>query len=237
MFLIQCKKGEFTCDNGGCLDLKQRCNNLFECSDGSDEDNCEPLWIDKDNYRKTFPPVSGKEKTEITVGAEINAVTNIDEMAMTFRGDIKLSLKWRDSRIKLRDLEADGTFLNKHWMDQIWLPPLILSNTVGNMPILSDESLVVKILKKGESVHNLITDLHEGTLFLGIENDLQLDGQYETTFKCLFELHRFPFDNQKCTMNLKIPYDIRNYTKLKPNDLHFSGKYFYSYSPMYTWGY
>ena len=114
LLLIKCKKGEFTCDNGGCLDLKQRCNNLFECSDGSDEDNCEPLWIDKDNYRKTFPPVSGKEKTEITVAAEINAVTNIDEMAMTFRGDIKLSLQWRDSRIKLRDLESDGTFLNKH---------------------------------------------------------------------------------------------------------------------------
>ena len=95
------------------MDLKQRCNNLFECSDGSDEDNCEPLWIDKDNYRKTFPPVSGKDKTEIIVIAEINGVTNIDEMAMTFRGDIKLSLQWRDSRIKLRDLQSAGTFLNK----------------------------------------------------------------------------------------------------------------------------
>ena len=87
-----------------------------------------------------------------------------------------------------KDLGSDETFLNEHDMDQIWLPPLIFSNTVGNMPILSDVPIIVKILKQGAYVHKKIIDLHEGTLFHGNENDLQLDGQYETIFKCLFKL-------------------------------------------------
>ena len=205
------------------MDLKQRCNNLFECSDGSDEDNCDPLWIDKDSYRHTFPPASGKKKTEIIVSAEINGITDIDQMSMTFRGDIKLRLQWRDSRLKFKDLGSDETFLNEHHRDQIWLPPLIFSNTVGNMPILSDEPIVVKILKQGEYVHKKIMDLHEGTLFHGNENDLQLNGQYETIFKCLFKLKRFPFDTQNCTINLKIPNEIRNYTRLISKNLNFTG--------------
>ena len=221
--LIQCKKDEFTCNDGSCLDLNKRCNGFFDCFDESDEDHCEPLWIDRDNYRKTFPPATYSKKTEIKVTAQINGITNIDQISMNFRGDIKLKLQWRDSRIKFKDLRSEGTFLTKHWMDRIWLPPLILSNTVGNMPILRDESIVVKIIKQGTHFHNNNIDVHEGMLFQGSENDIQLDGQYETTFKCLFELQRFPFDTQNCTINLKIPDEIRNYTILKPKDLHYTG--------------
>ena len=206
------------------MDLKQRCNNLFECSDRSDEDNCEPLLIDNRNYRIILPPELEKKKTEIFVHVELHGITDIDQISMTFRGDIRLRLQWRDPRLKFKDLGSNETFLNKHWLDQIWLPPLILSNTIGNVPISRDEPVVVKILKQGPYVHNDITDLHEGTLFLGNENDLQLDGEYEHTFKCLFELKRFPFDTQNCSVNIKIPHEIKKYIKLKPRDLNLKGE-------------
>ena len=31
---------QFTCGNGQCVPLSARCNNVNECSDGSDEQNC-----------------------------------------------------------------------------------------------------------------------------------------------------------------------------------------------------
>ena len=206
------------------MDLGKRCNYIFDCSDRSDEDNCEPLLIDKDSYWKILPPALAEQKTEIFVIAAINGISDIDQMSMTFRGNIKLRLLWRDSRIKFRDLGSYETFLNKKWIEQIWLPPLTFSNTLGDTPILSEDLTDVKILKQGGYVHNDITDLHEGTLFHGNENDFQLQGKYEKTFKCLFELKKFPFDTQHCTMNLKVPYEIRNFTTLKPKNLSFTGK-------------
>ena len=206
------------------MDLKQRCNNLFECSDGSDEDNCEPLLIDRNNYRTILPPVLEKEKTEIIVSAELYGITDIDQISMTFRGDVGLRLQWRDPRLTFKDLGSEDRFLNRHWMDQIWIPELIFSNMIGSNLISRDDAVVVKILKQGEYINNDITDLNEGTLFHGSENDLQLDAYYENTFKCLFELKRFPFDTQNCSINLKIPDEIKKYIKLKPKDLNFTGK-------------
>ena len=35
-----CKEGKFTCNDGQCVSMEERCNQLLECRDGSDEDNC-----------------------------------------------------------------------------------------------------------------------------------------------------------------------------------------------------
>ena len=155
--------------------------------------------------------------------AEINSITDIDQMAMTFLGDITLTIEWRDWRIKFKDLKENGNYLNKYWQNEIWLPPLYFSNTIGNVPILIDDSKTVKILRQGESIYNDVSELNEGHIFSGEENGLQLKTQYEQTFKCLFELSKFPFDTQYCTMNIKIPQEIRNYTQLKTKTLTYSG--------------
>ena len=170
-----------------------------------------------------LPPFSKGNKTEIIVSAEINSITDIDQMAMTFLGDITLTIEWRDWRIKFKDLKENGNYLNKYWQNEIWLPPLYFSNTIGNVPILTDDSKTVKVLRQGESIYNDVSELNEGHIFSGEENGLQLKTQYEQTFKCLFELSKFPFDTQYCTVNIKIPHEIRNYTQLKTKGLTYSG--------------
>ena len=44
MFRIctECDKGEFTCDNGLCVNTTSRCDDKPDCKDGSDEDSCGP---------------------------------------------------------------------------------------------------------------------------------------------------------------------------------------------------
>ena len=66
----QCNANEFTCNNGLCIDLEQRCDNIFDCSDRSDELNCELLIIDED-YEKIFPPISRTGKTEVELSMKI----------------------------------------------------------------------------------------------------------------------------------------------------------------------
>ena len=38
-----CSEDEFTCDNGNCVLVYQRCNGEDNCGDGSDERDCRTL--------------------------------------------------------------------------------------------------------------------------------------------------------------------------------------------------
>ena len=88
----------FTCDDGTCLDLKKRCDNIFDCIDGSDESNCERLLLDKKNYIQVFPPFIKSEKSKISVEIDIQSIKNIDELAMSFNAEVSIYIQWKDPR-------------------------------------------------------------------------------------------------------------------------------------------
>ena len=50
-----CKSGDFTCNDGQCIDIEKRCAQTFNCNDRSDVENCKMLEID-DNYSKKIAP-------------------------------------------------------------------------------------------------------------------------------------------------------------------------------------
>ena len=150
---------------------------------------------------------------------------NIDVLAMTFESEIVIELRWKDRRLIFKDLRQDGNFLNKSWKNQIWLPPLYFSNTDGNEPISRSDSNRVQILRQGPYKYNDPTELNEGTLFQGEENELHLQVRHQTTFKCLFHLSMYPFDIQHCSINLQMPRFLHNYTTLKPEEITYSGMY------------
>ena len=92
------------------------------------ENYCELVVIDKKSYRKINPPDS-KIRTSITVDMEILSIKNIDEMSMTFEAELTIKLKWKDPRLKFKDLKETGNYLEKSLLDQIWLPKLYFVNT------------------------------------------------------------------------------------------------------------
>ena len=145
------------------MDLKQRCNGIFECSDGSDETDCNPLVINKENYRKIFPPRINEHKAKIAVNMDISSIKNIDEPDMSFNADLKIDLTWSDHRINFKNLAEKGNFLDKAWHDQIWLPPLIFSNTEEIVHVSAEDSIGVKIIKQQDSpVPNDLKEFNEG---------------------------------------------------------------------------
>ena len=163
--------------------------------------------------------------TEIFVSMEILSITDINEIEMTFTSKILLYLQWRDGRIKFKNLAADGTFLKKLWLDKIWLPPLIFSNTKEYALIPAQESISAKVLKQGFPLPIATSELNEGYTFNGDENDLSLFVHNHYTFECTFELSKFPFDIQNCSMDIRIQEEFRKYITLVPRILNYTGIY------------
>ena len=215
--------------------MKARCNNVFDCSDASDESVCIPFSIDEKSYTNTFPPFTGSNKTIIDIRLDIGSIGDIDELSMTFTSVVKIFLRWRDQRITYRNLvrpnlaQSKKKELSKVWYDQIWLPPLYFSNTKESIQILSGNSIEVAINPHGQQEGyyvNKISELNEANIFKGEENDLELQSGNELTFKCHFELWRYPFDLQHCSVNVEIPSEWRNYIILNPIEFIYSGIFY-----------
>ena len=108
--LTSCKLGKFTCDNGQCVTMEQRCNQLPECRDGSDEKNCEVLVL-KESYNKNVPPVSvqnGKKRmVNVSVTMDILKLVDIDEEDYSVEIQFSIALKWIENRATFLNLKQD----------------------------------------------------------------------------------------------------------------------------------
>ena len=129
--------GEFTCNNGQCVSMEKRCDQLPDCEDGSDEEGCRLFSLVK-GYNKIVPPytrVSFLNKTTLPVAIDVSIkllkMMGIDERENTIDLQFEITMEWKDHRITYSNLKKDS-FLNALTdadKESIWLPVLIYANT------------------------------------------------------------------------------------------------------------
>ena len=223
---IQCDPNlTFTCSDGTCIDIHERCDTVYNCEDNSDELYCEPIAIDESTYKDHFPPTSPNSRMTIFVMLDIRSISQVDEANSQFMSEVAVHLKWKDPRITFKNLKENGNFFDSEWHSVMWLPPLMFSNSFGNVPLLQEDSLTVQVLKEGKPTIKSEKALNEGERYSGYENSLVLFGQYQNYFFCAFELTYFPFDTQHCSIEIRVPLNMRKYIRLEPMNLTFTGKY------------
>ena len=57
-----CSSGQFTCDDGLCVTIEQRCDQIEHCNDNSDEKNCHIIHLEE-RYKKNIAPFGMENKT------------------------------------------------------------------------------------------------------------------------------------------------------------------------------
>ena len=186
--------------------MDQRCDQLPECRDKSDEVRCNILILEK-SYNKNVPPIVSKNEG-VGVSISINILKLVDIKEEDYAIDIQfmIILKWKENRASYHNLKTKRSLnaLRKEDVDQLWLPIVVYENTdqqettrlgeFGNGEW--DTRVIVKKEGNGRYAKVRLASLDETLIFSGNENNLVMSQTYTHTFQCSYKLSKYPFDTQ-----------------------------------------
>ena len=94
--LFGCEEGEFTCWDGRCVPMSERCDQIPQCKDKSDEKDCQVVSIDE-NYNKKIPPFLKSSKAKVNVSMVFLSINDISEISLTLDIKYTISLDWYET--------------------------------------------------------------------------------------------------------------------------------------------
>ena len=208
MKLTGCKETQFTCDDGQCVKMEERCNQMPDCEDDSDEMDCRILVLKK-GYNKRVPPIgkTGRaiktlKPVPVSISLTLYKVVAIEEEDHSIELQFQISLEWKENRATYHNLKLE-TYLNALSLDEIntlWLPLVIYTNTdqqeTTRLGVDWEWSTHVNVNREGNFTRSYSKVLDEIELFKGGENSLIMKQSYTHEFQCVYKLERYPFDTQ-----------------------------------------
>ncbi|XP_063889374.1 uncharacterized protein LOC135116084 isoform X2 [Scylla paramamosain] len=221
-----CRSDQFTCSDGTCIPLGNRCDLRIDCGDQSDEAQCSVVQLPK-GYRNTIPPPPTKEGSPLQILFYINIIAfpSIVTQDLTYVSTMSLSLRWKDVRLSYLNLKDDRTLnlLFGEAVESIWTPRVFFSNAQGNIFTNLDQGARVEVVRQGSSQPAPPHLTHEMNIFSGLENSLETSQLYTLTYTCDFNLIMFPFDAQVCFLRFTLVSAAATYMQLVPAAANYSG--------------
>ena len=92
--------------------MEERCDQVRNCKDKSDENNCK-LIVFEDNYNEKVPPFTITEEdnsiipAKIRVSTQLKNVLAISEFSHTIDLKIGITLKWYENRVLYHNLKTE----------------------------------------------------------------------------------------------------------------------------------
>ena len=196
--------GEFTCDDGQCVNMIQRCNQIPNCRDESDEVNCK-LVIVKNTYNMKVPPIIPTEgdnfdATKVAISIRLLKIVSMEEVLHKIELQFEVSLEWKENRANYQNLKKKTSLnaLTDAEIETLWLPYVIYSNTDMKEAVQLDYGLktTIVVTREGNFTRSGSENIDEIEIFRGSENKLVMSQTYTKNFQCPYNLQRYPFDTQ-----------------------------------------
>jgi hypothetical protein len=229
--LTGCEEEDFTCNDGQCVRMEQRCDQVPQCRDESDEDDCKVLSLGKSYNRKVSPitTVSNTNFTIVPVPVNISIallkVVGLEEMSHTIQFQFNIKLEWKDGRAIYYNLKPKSALnvLSDGDVAMLWLPYVVYENTdmkeAARLARMQEWTTTVFVKRLGQLTRSGLEEVDESEVFKGTENPLLMEQTYTKTFQCQYELSHYPFDTQVCGIDMVLTDMDKDNVKLNPKEL------------------
>ena len=204
-----CTPAQYSCDDGNCVGMEQRCDGKFDCYDKTDEKECQ-LVTEDPSYSKGISPPPAKHMSfcELFLSVDIYEILKLDEIGRIFEIKFKMFVTWIDPRLTYQNLKTNKNLnvLQLEGQRKIWTPDIIFTNTKNSDQSIIDEKSSIRVLPDKDFFYepSTFTERRNTYKFPGSRNFLELSRFYRIDFICNYDMALFPFDTQTCSMNFDL---------------------------------
>ena len=240
------QEGEFTCDDGQCVRMEERCDQVVQCRDASDELNCQVLALES-SYNKKVPPITTVSATNFTiVPVPVNIsiilmkIVGVHEVEHTIVLQFEIVLNWKENRAQYLNLKQDTSLnaLSEEDIYELWIPYVVYDNTDMKeaVQLMYGLETTMTVTREGPYTSSGLEILDEVDIFRGDENRITMNQTYSKKFQCEYKLANYPFDTQKCSMDMNVrALDMRT-VQLNPNMMLMKEKTLLTMYEITAWG-
>ena len=203
-----CGEEEFTCTDASCVGMEVRCDGKKDCSDGSDEAQCQAV-VPSLGYSKFLvpPPLEGDVKLRINCSITISDIVEVNELKGSMEIKLNFKRRWLDSQLTYQNLKIEQpNNLSPDDKNHIWIPYNTFENIANIDNIVATDQLDTLLVIPSAGFHYSLADntyIHNTRLFEGAQNYLHYERQSTVEWLCEYNTAWFPFDTQSCTMQFR----------------------------------